>query len=363
MSSLQARPKVGIACTRAARERYLAPAVLARLERVADVAFLDFAGEARQAGPPPTDRPSVDSLRRFVADLDVLVVSYGSPRVTDEVMEKATRLKMIGDTHGDRFAARVDVVAAAKRGIAVSDTTNGSSGPVAEWALALVLIGLRNAGSLFRRLIAGELLWPDRDAFRSDPGYVNGELGGKTVGLIAAGQVGRRLIRLLEPFDVALMAHDPYAPDALASVLDLDLTSLQNVMAGSDVVVCLAPLTSGTRGMIGERELEALRPGSVFVNVSRGAVVDTDALIGRLRRGDIVACLDVVEPEPLPVGSPLRTMPNVFLSPHIAGVTAASEPRFFDLMVDEVVRTLAGHRVRFPLVPREESAAATWSTG
>ena len=124
-------------------------------------------------------------------------------------------------------------------------------------ALALVLIGLRNAGSLFRRLIAGELLWPDRDAFRSDPGYVNGELGGKTVGLIAAGQVGRRLIRLLEPFDVALMAHDPYAPDALASVLDLDLTSLQNVMAGSDVVVCLAPLTSGTRGMIGERELEA----------------------------------------------------------------------------------------------------------
>ena len=81
----------------------------------------------------------MDSLRRFVADLDVLVVSYGHHGVTDEVMEKATRLKMIGDTHGDRFAARVDVVAAAKRGIAVSDTTNGSSGPVAEWPLPLYL--------------------------------------------------------------------------------------------------------------------------------------------------------------------------------------------------------------------------------
>lgn len=125
---------------------------------------------------------------------------------------------------------------------------------MAEWALALVLIGLRNAGSLFRRLIAGELLWPDREAFRSDPGYVNGELDGKTVGLIAAGQVGRRLIRLLEPFNVSLLAHDPYAPDALASALDLDLTSVQNVMGCSDVVVCLAPLTTSTRGMIGERK-------------------------------------------------------------------------------------------------------------
>lgn len=93
------------------------------------------------------------------------------------------------------------------------------------------------------------------------------------------------------------------------------------------------------------------------MNVSRGAVVDTGALIRRLLRGDIVACLDVVEPEPLPVGSPLRAMPNVFLTPHIAGVTAASEPRFFDLMVDEVVRALAGHRVRYPLVPREGPAA------
>lgn len=74
----------------------------------------------------------------------------------------------------------------------------------------------------------------------------------------------------------------------------------------------------------------------------------------RLQRGDIIACLDVVGPEPLPVDSPLRAMPNVFLSPHIAGVTAASEPRFFDLMVDEVVLVLAGHRMRYPLVPRED---------
>ncbi len=335
----------------------MGPSALERLQVVADVVFLDFEGEARHPGPPPPDERSVGRLARFVTDLDALVLSYGAPKVTDEIMAVAPRLKMIGDTHGDRFAARVDVVAAGKRGIAVSDTTNGSSAPVAEWALALMLIGLRNAGSLFRRLIAGEVLWPDREAFLSDPGYLNGELQGKIVGLVAAGLVGRRLINLLQPFGVSILAYDPGAPDALASIFDLELTSLGNVMSRSDVVVCLAPLTSATRGMIGEHQIGSLRPGAVFVNVSRGAVVDTDALVRRLRRGDIIACLDVADPEPLPAASPLRAMPNVFLSPHIAGVTAASEPRFFELMVDEVLRALAGHRVRYPLVPREGPAS------
>jgi phosphoglycerate dehydrogenase-like enzyme len=346
------RPKVGISCTRAAWERYFVGEALERLEREAEVVFLDFPGGSRESSPA-TNPGAIARLRHFVADLDVLVVSYGSPRVTQEIMVGAPGLKMIGDTHGDRFASRVDVECANGRGIVLSDTTNASSYPVAEWALALVLIGLRNAGSHFRRLVAGELLWPDREVFRSDPGYLNGELHGKTVGLIGAGTAGRRLINLLEPFGVSLLVSDPGAAAELASIFDLDLTSLENVMALADVVVSLVPLTSATRGMIGAEQLQLLRSGAVFVNVSRGAVVDTDALIGRLRRGDIIACLDVVEPEPVPTSSPLRSMPNVFLSPHIAGVTAQCEPRFFDLMVDEVTRVLRGYRVRYPLLPRE----------
>lgn len=351
------RPKVGVACTRAARERYVTPASLGRLEAFADVAWLEFDGPSRTAGPPPEDAGLSGQLAQFVAGLDMLVVSYGSPRVTEEIMAQAPRLVMIGDTHGDRFAARVDLAAATRRGILLADTTNGSSDPVAEWALALMLIGLRNAGSHFRRLIGGEVLWPNRDVFLTDPGYLNGELTGKVVGLVAAGLVGQLLIRLLQPFVVKLLVHDPGAPTALANMYDLELTSLDNIFSGSDVVVNLAPLTRVTRNMIGAAQLELLRPGAVFVNVSRGAVVDSEALITRLERGDIVACLDVVEPEPLPAGSVLRSMPNVFLSPHIAGVTAACEPRFFDLMVDEIARVVAGHRLRFPLVPREPPLA------
>ncbi len=345
--------RVGIACNAATQARFVTDEAVARLARVAEVRRLEFAGPARASGPPPDDEPARARLIEFAADLDALVVSHGCPRVDEEVLAAAPSLKLVGDLHGDRFADRVDVEAAARRGVWAVDTTNASSDPVAEWALALILIGLRNAGALFRRLVAGEVLWPDRAVFTQDPGYLNGELTGKTVGLIACGHVGRRLLALLAPFGVSVLACDPHAPAVLAEVYDLTLTSLPRVMSGADVVVCLAPLTAQTRGMIGADAIAGLRPGSVFVNVSRGPVVDSAALTARLRRGDVIACLDVWDPEPVPAGDPVRALPNVFLSPHIAGVTAAAEPRFFDLMVNEVLRVLAGDQPRHRLVPRE----------
>jgi phosphoglycerate dehydrogenase-like enzyme len=342
--------RVGIALNHLTRERYFEPESVRRLEREAEVAWLEFDGPARATEEQPGDR---SRLAAFVADLDALIVSHGCPRITDEIMAAAPRLKFIGDTHGDRFAERIDVAKAHTRGIAIVDTTNASSDPVAEFALMLAMIGLRNVGALFRRLVANELLWPDRRVFEHDPGYVRGELTGKTVGMIACGHIGRRLLELLRPFDCDVLVYDPHAPSVLAEIYDIAFTSLENVMARSDVVICLAPLTSQTRGMIGREQVEAMRPGTVFVNVSRGAVVQTEALAARLERGDIIACLDVFEPEPIPVDHLVRRLPNVFLTPHIAGVTLAAEPRFFDYMVDEVLRALAGHRPRHELIPRE----------
>jgi phosphoglycerate dehydrogenase-like enzyme len=122
-------------------------------------------------------------------------------------------------------------------------------------------------------------------------------------------------------------------------------------MATPDVVISLVPITPGTRGMLGRREFGLLKPGSVFVNVSRGAVVQTGALIERLSAGDVIACLDVFDPEPIPADSPVRTMPNVFLSPHIAGTTARSRTRFFEEMVTELERHFSGHQTLFDLTP------------
>jgi phosphoglycerate dehydrogenase-like enzyme len=129
-------------------------------------------------------------------------------------------------------------------------------------------------------------------------------------------------------------------------------TSLEKILSESDVIACLAPLTPATQGMIGQRELDMIAPNSVFVNVSRGAIVDSDALITRLKRGDIVAGLDVFDPEPIPPDSEIIGLPNVFLTPHIAGVTASSYPRFFTLMVDELDRFFRGFDPLYELSPR-----------
>lgn len=355
VSTIGPKRRVGIACDKATRVSTITRDSLVRLDAVSDVVYAEFdAPTSTYIDPPPYDADAEGKLATFVSNLDALVVSKGCPRVTAGVLDAGPNLQMIGDLRGDRLGRRIDLAAASERGVCVVDTTNGSSDPVSEWALGLMLVGLRNAGALFRRLVAGELLYEDRRDFRKDPGFIHGELTGKTVGLIAFGYIGRRLVELLEPFRVDVLVHDPYAPRLLAEAYDVTMTSIENVMARSDVVVCLAPLTAGTRGLVDARLLDLLQPGSVFVNVSRGAVVNSDALVARLERGDVIGCLDVFDPEPIPVASPLRAMPNVFLTPHIAGVTAQAAPRFFSLMVDDLLRCFAGYEMRHVLVLREQ---------
>jgi phosphoglycerate dehydrogenase-like enzyme len=342
------RPQVLLVCNRYARDHYLVPPELERLQAFAGWEWL--AAEGGSGFGPNDDPAAAAQLRERVGDVDAIVVCHGAPRIGGEVMDRAPRLRLIGELEGDRFAYRIDVEAAWARGIRTVDTTNGSSYPVAEWALALILVSLRNAGEHFRRMIEHQTYrrpWPPDDF-----GYLHGELWGKKVGLIGCGHIGRRLISFLRPFHCDVRVHDPYLPKELPDALGFLLTSLDYVLGQSDVVVCLAPLTPLTHRLIGRRELDLLRPGSVFVNVSRGAIVDPDALIERLRRGDIVAGLDVFDPEPIPADSPIKDLPNVFLSPHIAGVTAASGPRFFRLMVDELERFFHGHETLFDLTPR-----------
>lgn len=358
VNSGERRARVGVACTPGTKAD-VSDESLARLSSVADVVWEFFEERSSYTEPPPFNPEADARLRAFVSDLDALVVGNGAPRVTDAVLAAGPRLRLVGDLHGDRFGQRIDVLACRSRGIRAVDTTHGSSYPVAEWALGLILIGLRNAGSLFRRMIDGVLLYPDRSDYRDELAYTRGELTGKTVGFVACGHIGRRLLELLAPFNVDVLVHDPYAPRVLADIYDLTMTGLHTVMSRADVVVCLAPITTQTRGLIDAEAIGAMRPGTVFVNVSRGAVVDSAALIARLEKGDITACLDVFDPEPIPVDSPLRRLDNVFLTPHIAGVTAACGPRFFALMVDEVLRVLNGHETRHDLTPREQLVAET----
>lgn len=337
------RPQVAILCNKGVYDRYIQKNDLDRLRQFADCKWMECID-----GQPVTDHTdTVEALFEFLNDADGLIVSHGAPGITATVLERASKLRIIGDMDGDRFAGRIDVETAWARGIRTVDTTNGTSYPVSEWALALIIISLRNAGLHFRNILAGSY-----GKKRDDPGLLRGDLTGKRVGLIGCGHIGRRLIQFLHPFETDIYVYDPYLPKEMADALGFTQTSLDNVLTMCEVIVCLVPLTPRTRGMIGRRELDLIPSGSVFVNVTRGAVVDSDALIARLKRGDIIAGLDVFDPEPIPLDSEITHLPNVFLSPHIAGVTVASYPRMFSLMVDEFDRFFHGHETRFDLTPR-----------
>ncbi len=346
------RPQIGLACNLESRDSDAVPEEVERLEEFADFHYREFNERSDWYSAPPPNEAVDSELIEFARGLDGLIVCHGSPRVTGSILDAAPRVRIVGELEGDRFAQRIDAEAAAMRGVRAVDTTNGSSYGVAEWALAMGMIGLRNAGFLFRRLIAGDYLWEDRDEWTKDPGYQKAELTGRTVGLIGAGHIGRRLLELLKPFRVSAFVHDPYVPRELADIYDVTFTSLDNVLSLSEVVFCLAPHTPATEGMIGAREISSMRPGTVFVNVSRGVIVDSNALIERLRLNDMIASLDVFDPEPIPVDSPIRDLPNVFLTPHIAGVNALGGARFFSLMVDEMRRFFSGHETRYDLLPR-----------
>jgi D-3-phosphoglycerate dehydrogenase len=342
------RRRVGLACGEEVRHRYVDDADLARLAPVADFAHRAFSVASDLSGPAPRDAKAEAELAEFAAGLDVLLVCHGAPFVSAEILAGTPRLSMLGELDGDRFGYRLDIAAAQEQGVRVVDTTHGSSWPTAEWALALALIGLRNAGALFRRMIAHEPSVPH--ALRSGPGYAGAELSNKRIGMIGFGHIARRLVELLKPFDVDVRAFDPFVPRGLAEAYDVVFGRLESILE-CDVVFVLVPHTPATEGMLGVAELDLLRPGSVLVNVSRGKVIDTSALLARLARGDVIACLDVFEPEPLPLDSPVLDLPNVFLTPHIAGYTEESRRRFFTLMVDECLRHFAGFEPWAQLTP------------
>jgi len=318
---------------------YFRPDDRARLSQFAEWEWLPMDGGVRYGANP--DEAARARLHERVGDADGIIVCHGAPLIDADILDRAPRLRIIGELEGDRFAQRIDLDAAWQRGIRTVDTTHGSSYPVSEWALGLILISLRNAGEHFRNII-------EHKAYvKPTTGWLPSRLEGKKVGLIGGGHIARRLITYLRPFQCDIRVYDPYLPKVVPDIMGFLLTSLDFVLAESEIVVCLAPLTPATRRMIGQRELDLLRPGSIFVNVSRGAIVDPDALIARLQRGDIVAGLDVFDPEPIPADSPIKDLPNVFLTPHIAAFTVEGQRKVVASVCSDVASVLRGQAPRY----------------
>jgi len=273
-----------------------------------------------------------EELEDITVDVDGVITSWGSPRITPDVLEKAGRLKIIGHAAGSVKPYICDEVF--ERGIVVTNAASTIAYSVAEYALVQMLNCLREIPDYIRLMKEGA-----EQPFKREH-YGEGlckDLTGKRIGLVGSGNVARRLIQLLKAFDVEIKVYDPYLSEAEAAHLGVKKASFEEVLSNSDVISLHAAVTPETHHMMGRRELEMINDGAVFINCARGALVDESALIFELRKGRFKAALDVAgeETRGIPLDSDLRKLDNVYLTPGLAGPSGERRRKMFGTVVED----------------------------
>ena len=271
------------------------------------------------------------SLAAAIRDCHAVVARTHTP-LTRKVLESGRDLRVIGIAGVG--LDRVDLGAASELGIAVVHTPAAASDAVAELTIGMMVQLLRPIPDLAAAYRAGRF----REA-RAEPH--GGELRERTIGILGLGRIGSRVARIAAAGFGARVIYNDIAP---VGPLDFPVRRVEPpaLWAESDILTLHVPLTDRTRRMIDERILGSLRPGALLINTSRGAVVDTDALVHALREGRLAgAALDVTDPEPLLPGHPLLTMENCIITPHIAARTFGGHRRMCDVVSDVLTQLAA----------------------
>lgn len=293
--------------------------------------------------PVPLTELVGERAEAVLALADVLVGHWGCPTLTAEVLDRAPLLRLFAYGAGTVKWQVTDAVW--DRGIVVTSAAAANAVPVAEFTVAAILFANKGVPWAAAR---------ERDpslAVSVDPTRPGNY--GRRIGLVGASHVGRCTIELLRPYEMEIAVADPYLDDAEAQRLGVARMELDELCAWCDVLSLHAPDIPATRRMIGAPQLALLRDGAVLINTARGALVDHEALLAELANGRIFAVLDVTDPEPLPEDSTLRRLPNVMLTPHLAGAVGGEVIRLTDLAVEEVRRFANGEPPLHP-VRRED---------
>lgn len=323
-------PRTALAMSKEAAAAVLTLEPLADLGRVcalvADPVLDDF-----------TTPEALDVLR----DVEVLVTGWGCPPLDAVALAAAPRLRAVvhtaGSVHGHVTEECWD------RGIEVASAASANALPVAEYTMSMILLTGKRVFESAREYRVSR----DRKDWLSTPSDVGNF--GRTVGILSASLIGRRVIELLRPFDLRVLLHDPYVTGAEAAALGVEAVGLGDLFERGDVVSVHTPLLPTTRGLVSRELLTSMRPDAVLINTARGAVVDQDALADVTGAGRIRAVLDVTDPEVLPPEHPLWTSENVLITPHLAGSQGNEWRRLADLAVAEVARWASGEGFAHPV--------------
>lgn len=282
---------------------------------------------------------TADNVVDFIGDADILVTQLAP--MSRGMLERLPKLKMIAVSRGG--PVNIDMQAARDHGVLVVNTPGRNASAVAEFTLGAILAETRKIRVGHEALRAGT--WRG-DLYRAD--VTGRELNELTVGVIGYGNIGTKVVKLLLAFGAKVLVNDPYiqlAPeDAAAGV---ELVSFDRIIANSDVVTLHPRVTEETRGLMNAAAFAAMKPGALFVNTARGPLCDYDALYTALTEGRLgSAMLETFAVEPVPADWPLMQLPNVTLTPHIAGASVRTVTFAAEQAAEEVRRFIAGEPPR-----------------
>ena len=274
-----------------------------------------------------------DALVDVLAGADVVVAMRERTPFDAELLERLPALRLLVTTGASN--ASIDVAAATRLGVTVCGTRS-LPGPAAELTWALILALLRQVPESDAGLRAGE--WQHT---------VGTDLAGATLGLLGLGRLGQRVARVATAFEMEVLAWSQNLDPEVARSHGVTPVGKDELLARSDVVSLHLRLSDRTRGLVGERELAAMRRTAYLVNTSRGPLVDEKALVAALHAGEIAgAGLDVYDVEPLPRDHPLRSTPNTVLTPHTGYVTDGGYRLFYGDAVEDIVAWRDGAPLR-----------------
>ena len=278
---------------------------------------------------------------------DALVVR-SQTRVDAELLAAAApRLSVVGVASVG--TDRVDIAEATRGGVMVVNAPTGNTIAAAEHTMALMLSLLRHVPAADASVRSGE--W-ERARF------IGAELRHRTLGIIGLGKIGKAVARRAAAFEMRVVAHDPFMTAEQADENAAKLVGLAELLNRADVITVHVPLTAQTRGLIGEAQLGAMKPGAVLLNVARGGLVDEAALAKALHAGRLAgAAVDVYSAEPMAPDNPLRDAPNTILTPHLGASTSEAQGRVGVEMAEQLVMALSGvtppYALNAPSVARE----------
>lgn len=293
----------------------------------------------------PLTKEDLAARPDLLAQVEVIFSGWGAPVLDAAFLEAAPKLRAVFYGAGTIRYFTTDAFWA--RGITISSAYAMNAVPVAEFTLATILLSLKNFWqSAYGAKALGR--FPERPRCA-------GAFGSK-VGLISLGMIGRLVRERLRPFDLEVLAYDPFMTPEQATVLGVEMVSLDEIFRQCDVVSLHTPWLKSTEGLIQGRHFELMKPNGTFLNTARGAVVREGEMIEVLtRRTDLTALLDVTYPEPPVPDSPLWKLPNVVMTPHIAGSQDRECRRMGRLMLDEFDRWVRGENLKWA-ISKEKAA-------